>query len=192
MIFSYILLLFTGLERKIQLAVRLKDKVLKELDTSRKQLNEAMGEITARSDGNMVDKRIVSKLLVTYLDRSNSDDVLEVMCNLIDFTSEERGKVFAFKAKEKEANSGYLSSWFGSSSSATKNATGSTTQRNRTSSSRKASGADNLSDAWVDFLLSEMDETSSGEADHDSADKPSDEIEFIPKISFAESPVKKK
>jgi hypothetical protein len=93
-------------------------------------------------------------LLITFLDRNSSSDVLEVMSNLLGFSADERVKVGTFQRKKSTASGsaggGGLLSWFSGGSSVEKPDTPAPTSISKDGST--------LSDAWVDFLLKELNE----------------------------------
>ena len=95
-------------------------------------------------------QRIVSKLLTTFLDRNNSEDVLDVLCNLLAISGEDREKIGSYhKRKDSSSGHGLISSWWGGSSSS-----GLVTPKPPQPISMK--NEDSLSNAWVDFLLKEL------------------------------------
>lgn len=54
-------------------------------------MQQTMARIkTFSSDENLVDRRIVNKLLVTYLERKASAEVLNLMIKMLGFTDEQR------------------------------------------------------------------------------------------------------
>ena len=179
---------------KIELAAISKEKdiLAQDLNTSKKLLDDAMVEIHSHSEDSLVDKRIVAKLLVTFLDRGESDDVLEVIAHLLDFSPEDKHKVGAFGDRKNRKTSGGgggggLLSWFSAPSSSDRMAP---SYVNDTKASPSVSSPDTLSSVWVDFLLKELEDgSSSGQGKSKSRPSPTKEQE-VPKISIMTSPPK--
>eukprot|EP01026_Neomeris_dumetosa_P071569 TRINITY_DN7241_c0_g1_i2.p1 TRINITY_DN7241_c0_g1~~TRINITY_DN7241_c0_g1_i2.p1 ORF type:complete len:427 (-),score=79.61 TRINITY_DN7241_c0_g1_i2:228-1376(-) len=101
----------------------------KECQHLRRALEESSKRINAinSSQGAMVDRRIVAKLLTTYFERKQSREVMELMSKMLDFDDDQRKRVGLDKR-------GILGSLFGSS------------RVERTLS-------DSFADQWADFLL---------------------------------------
>jgi len=97
------------------------------------------------SDDNLVDRRIVNKLLVTYLEKKVSQDVLQLMIRMLGFTEDQKRLVL--ESQRPRALFGLIPRPYAEDAF------------EEVGGAEDASGAspprDNLADLWVDFLLRE-------------------------------------
>ena len=68
-------------------------------------------------DSNIVDRRMVAKMLITYLEGERSDDILDLMARVLHFDTEQRRRVGAGMRQRNQG--GGLLSWLGVDSNAT-------------------------------------------------------------------------
>merc|ERR1711920_776780 len=123
-------------------------KLSKENDTLKRLLNEyTMSKLNPKPDEFQVDRRIINKLLVTFVERfhagHNSDEVLTVMSNILSFSKEERDKIGLSRARAPSSIFWGLTSAFIPSRSPSQ-------KKLLNQASEK-----NIADLWVNFLLSE-------------------------------------
>eukprot|EP01087_Luapelamoeba_hula_P021232 TRINITY_DN7383_c0_g1_i1.p1 TRINITY_DN7383_c0_g1~~TRINITY_DN7383_c0_g1_i1.p1 ORF type:complete len:801 (-),score=252.43 TRINITY_DN7383_c0_g1_i1:48-2450(-) len=124
-------------------------KLQEEVDPLRRGLEESLRRLQNATDNgkNLVDKRLVSKLFVTYLSRSNQREVLGIMSNVLDWTEEEQIQV---GLKQSARKSSWLFGFGGARDSLPPGVT--------PASSSSPSGGESdktLTDLWVEFLLKE-------------------------------------
>mmetsp|Transcript_26268 Transcript_26268/g.44011 ORF Transcript_26268/g.44011 Transcript_26268/m.44011 type:complete len:490 (+) Transcript_26268:2878-4347(+) len=95
------------------------------------------------SEGNMVDRRLVVKLIVTYFQQNYSSDVLDLMARMLQFTDDDKRKVGI-----GQGVLGSMSSWLASIAGG------------ETHDMKESFDDKNLADLWVDFLMQETTENS--------------------------------
>uniref|UniRef100_A0A6B2L200 GRIP domain-containing protein n=1 Tax=Arcella intermedia TaxID=1963864 RepID=A0A6B2L200_9EUKA len=91
-----------------------------------------------------IDKRIVTKLIVTYFLSSNKREVLEIMAGILNFTEQNRADVGIVPETTKK---GWLTSWFYSSGD----------DKGIPKEVQESNQDKNLTDLWISFLLSEAE-----------------------------------
>jgi hypothetical protein len=114
--------------------------------TLKRGMEETMNRLkNFSSDENLVDRRIVNKLLVAYFDHHATDEVLQLMAKLLQFTDEEHRKVI--ESQRSRGVFGSLTSFLPSPFTP------------ETNQSFADDDDKNIADLWVKFLL---EETGSG------------------------------
>mmetsp|Transcript_31912 Transcript_31912/g.77766 ORF Transcript_31912/g.77766 Transcript_31912/m.77766 type:complete len:1081 (-) Transcript_31912:172-3414(-) len=98
------------------------------------------------SEGNMVDRRLVVKLIVTYFQQGYSNDVLDLMSRMLHFTEEEKIKVGLGSTVLGRTLNG-VSSWLSSMATMEGENEGKGNLDDK-----------NLADLWVDFLMQETEQ----------------------------------
>eukprot|EP01025_Chloroclados_australasicus_P000038 TRINITY_DN10016_c0_g1_i1.p1 TRINITY_DN10016_c0_g1~~TRINITY_DN10016_c0_g1_i1.p1 ORF type:complete len:964 (-),score=162.60 TRINITY_DN10016_c0_g1_i1:635-3526(-) len=116
----------------------------KECQNLRRALEESSKRMHAlsSSQGSMVDRRIVAKLLTTFFERKQSKEVMELMAKMLDFDQEQRRRVGL------DRGGGMLGSIFG---------------RGEGGQQLQRTESDSFANQWADFLLQQ--------ATTDAADK---------------------
>jgi hypothetical protein len=111
-------------------------------------LDRAAKKLTLGADEELVDRRLVNKLLTTYLDSSKQFDpeVLTLMANILGFSKEEKERIGAVRLNA--ANGGRPSSWWGGGGS------NAGVPKKRIDPSKVAS----LDDLWKNFLMEDDDD----------------------------------
>ena len=99
-------------------------------------LDEAMRRLSGEEEAEMVDRRLVTKLLVTYFSRGNSAEVLELMSRMLNFDDADK--------RACGLAGGGSSSFF--SSLWSNNGDGSESQRG------DGAEKDGFADIWLDFM----------------------------------------
>lgn len=116
----------------------------------RKALDDTVSQVESFKDSDLVDRRFVSQLLVTYVSRPHdSKEVLTLMSRILGFTKEQRVKIGIEKAPR---NKSLYEAIFGAA-----------TEEPAAAAVRGADAAaptKSLGEAWVDFLVSEVDDKS--------------------------------
>jgi myosin heavy subunit len=125
-------------------------KLESENHTLRRGLSETMERFKRfNTDENVIDRRLVVKMLTTYFERQQNQEVLDVMMRVLQFTDEDKGKINA--ARGFTGLTGGIRkfvSFLSPFDSQDKSAADSWIP------TENASDA-NLADLWVDFLLSQ-------------------------------------
>lgn len=111
-----------------------KEKLVSSLKAQVSSLRKALEDTIHRmNNDDMVDRRLVVKLLVTYIEGKNKEEVLDLMVKILQFNEEEKRRIQMLK-------NGGLGRWLGFGA--------------RTSDDGLPPQA-TLSELWVDFLMKE-------------------------------------
>jgi len=108
--------------------------------TLRKGVEQTMQRLQASSDSDLVDRRVVVKMLLTYYERENKDEIIGLMSKILRFTDEERKRLLSVTAAQ---SSSAWTSFFVDPST------------NATPPRADGGGSSSLADRWVDFLVTE-------------------------------------
>ena len=143
------------IEKNIMLAKKLKEnedtlrKSVAEQAKLKRALDRAAENLSLSHDEELVDRRLVNKLLTTYLDGSQKFDseVLTLMANILGFTEEQKSKVLKSREIRGQNMSYWLNVGITSTSSAKKRKVPVKVDPNKT----------NLSELWKSYLI-ESDE----------------------------------
>ena len=120
----------------------------------KRALDRAAENLTLSQDEELVDRRLVNKLLTTYLDRSQKFDseILALMCNILGFTEEQKAKIGqARDARGTAGSANAVTSWLGGNGGSTNNSkkkVAITVDPNKT----------NLSELWKSYLIDSDDD----------------------------------
>jgi len=98
-----------------------------------------------------IDKRIVTKLVVTYITSPKKREVLDVMSRILNFSDEVRSDL-GLTPGSPTKQTGWFSGWLSGNTAATtpsSSSTGVSTSDNK-----------NFSDLWIEFLLTEAQKAS--------------------------------
>ncbi|GAB5358884.1 hypothetical protein AAMO2058_000497300 [Amorphochlora amoebiformis] len=132
------------LERELTSAQRYVLKLKSENSALRKGYEKVMLKMRELSeDGQMIDRRLVVRLIVTYFEKGHSSDVLELMARMLQFTEEEKAKVGVGSTLLGRAMGWF--SGFGDVDGAVEGKVSSSIEDR------------NLADMWVDFLMQETE-----------------------------------
>ena len=143
------------IEKNIMLAKKLKEnedtlrKSVAEQAKLKRALDRAAENLSLSHDEELVDRRLVNKLLTTYLDGSQKFDseVLTLMANILGFTEEQKSKVLKSREIRGQNVSYWLNVGITSANSAKKKKVPIKVDPNKT----------NLSELWKSYLI-ESDE----------------------------------
>ena len=143
------------IEKNSMLAKKLKEnedtlrKSVAEQAKLKRALDRAAETLSLSHDEELVDRRLVNKLLTTYLDGSQKFDseVLTLMANILGFTEEQKSKVLKSREIRGQNMSYWLNVGITSTSSAKKRKVPVKVDPNKT----------NLSELWKSYLI-ESDE----------------------------------
>jgi len=141
-------------------------KLQEEVGPLRRALEQTFQQLTAIAsrEESMIDKRLISKLIVTYFDgKTNKAEVLELIAKMLNFTDDEKTQV----GLSKQTGRWGFVPFFGSPSK------------------NKQVQEKTLTDMWVDFLLKEA---SSTEAVQDHQNVTQREQQPIQQEIFSPSP----
>lgn len=124
---------------------RKENEQLKQVAASVKTaFEEALKKLGKREqdEENYVDKRLVKKLILTYLDRnSKKHEVLELIARIVNFTEDEKVKAGMVKSSRWSLVPKFLSG----------------TPKEANGAGAQKSGQPNFTDLWVEYLLKEAE-----------------------------------
>ncbi|DBA84917.1 TPA: hypothetical protein ACH3X1_005929 [Trebouxia sp. C0004] len=125
---------------------RLEKQLQDEAAMLRRALNESMRRVESLSDEGLVqvDRRIVVKLLVTFFEKGQSQDVLSLMARILAFTDDDKARVGLTQPRK-----GVFSRVAGVLS--------------LSSSSARQAADESLADQWLDFLIQQADAADAAE-----------------------------
>lgn len=125
---------------------RIEKQLQDEAAMLRRALNESMRRVESLSDEGLVqvDRRIVVKLLVTFFEKGQSQEVLSLMARILAFTDEDKARVGLTRPRK-----GVLSRVAGALS--------------LSNSRSKQAADDSLADQWLDFLIQQADAADAAE-----------------------------
>lgn len=137
-------------EQNILLQQQLKT-TSEEKDKLKKGLDDTMKKVAAFSDdtSHQIDRRLVVKMLVTYFERKEKDDVFDLMCKILHFSDEDKRRVAAHRTPSGSPLA-QLASFFSPFDS---------TERSQMSELQGSQTETSIADLWVDFLVKEADKS---------------------------------
>eukprot|EP00940_MAST-03C_sp_MAST-3C-sp2_P002288 g2288.t1 len=150
---------------------RERDAAVREARALRGSLDAAMRQLKSMNEENLVDKRLVAKLMMTYFERGCTDEILEIMSRIIGFADKDRERL---RTLARKATGGIVTSLF-STISASATSTVSPLERDRLRAASSASDGGNFIDLWAEFLIREADASSSSSTSTSSASSSSTE-----------------
>lgn len=129
------------------------DAAERQASVLRKSLTSAMKQVRAMSEDNLVDKRLIAKLLTTYFERGCKFEIMEILCQMVGFDEEECDRI---KRLSFQATTGFVPSLF--SRFAVSNATETPLKPTSTLKNRRTS-SNNFIDMWADFMIKESEKS---------------------------------
>ena len=120
----------------------------------RKSLTSAMKQVRAMSEDNLVDKRLVAKLLTTYFERGCKFDIMEILCQMVGFDEAECDRI---KRLSFQATTGFVPSLF--SRFAVSSATETPLKPTSKSLKNRRTSSNNFIDMWADFMIKESEKS---------------------------------
>lgn len=125
-----------------------------ELVKLKRALLESTSRVSNLNEGadSMVDRRVVVKLLVTYVERRNSREVLQLMAKLLKFTDEEKQRVGLDRPRR-----GIAGAITGGTMAIVRGGMTVATLGLLSGTGKDAKPGDSLADRWVEFLMREAE-----------------------------------
>ncbi|GMH32187.1 hypothetical protein BSKO_00021 [Bryopsis sp. KO-2023] len=121
----------------------------------KRALLETSNRVTSLNEdaGSMVDRRLVVKLLVTYLERRNNREVLALMAKMLHFTDEEKARV----GLDGHGRRGIVGALAGGTMALVRGGVSVATLGMIGGSGQNVKPGESLADRWVEFLLKEAE-----------------------------------
>ena len=124
-------------KRAAELAVS-EGKIQGQLLAAQAALAEVKQKESAAEQGALIDRRVLVKMLVSFFQRGQQVEVLELMAKMLGFTDDERDLVFSSFTNGNRSRSGGI--------------------HNSSSGGILMEGGDSLAASWVDFLVRQLNE----------------------------------
>jgi len=125
------------------------------LDHTLKKLNYEL-----KNNQDVIEKQIVTKLIITYFTSPKKQEVLEVMAGILNFSDENKSKIGLQTSPVNSPKKGWLGGWFSSTNPPSE------------SGSAGVSASDvlegkNFADLWIAFLLHEAENERNNNSAHE-------------------------